>query len=72
MIFYRLSGATFYDKKNISFLIQFKNKRLTEILQAVRSLFMIVLILYMNLLNLFWIKKSIFEEYAAFNAQYIF
>ena len=30
---------------------------------------MIVLILYINLLNLFWIKikMSIFEEYGAFN-----
>ena len=28
---------------------------------------MIVLILYINLLNLSWIKISIFEEYGAFN-----
>ena len=29
--------------------------------------FMIVLILYINLLNLSWDKKSSFEEYGAFN-----
>ena len=28
--------------------------------------FMIILILYINLLNLSWIKMSIFEEYGAF------
>ena len=34
------------------------------------SHFMIVLILYINLLNLSWIKKmSIFEEYGAFNGE---
>ena len=49
-----------YDKKIISVLIQFKNKKLTEILQAVRchilwSLF--ILIAYIILLNLSWIIK---------------
>ena len=42
MIFYRISELMLptwiqrHDKKIISFLIQFKNERLTEILQAVR------------------------------------
>ena len=31
------------------------------------SHFMIVLILYINLLNISWIKMPIFEEYGAFN-----
>ena len=43
--------------KNISFLIQFKNEILTEILQAVRYLF-----IRPSLGN----KMSIFEEYGAF------
>ena len=34
--------------------------------------FMIVLILCINLLNLFWIKMSIFEEYGAFKKKGIF
>ena len=32
---------------------------------------MIVLIPYINLLNLSWIKMSIFEEYGAFKPSYI-
>ena len=34
--------------------------------------FMIVLMLYINLLSLSWIKISIFEEYGAFNLLYCF
>ena len=46
--------------KIILFLIQFKNERLFEILQAIRPQFVIGLILYINLLNLSWIKKCLF------------
>ena len=63
MIFYCISElilATLiqrYDTKSF----HFKNERLTEILQAVRvPLFMIVLIPYINLLNLSWIIKCLF------------
>ena len=44
--------------KNHLIFIQFKNERLTEILQAVPH-FMIVLISYFNLIILSWIKKSL-------------
>ena len=47
-----------YDKDIISFLIQFKNKRLIEILQAVRC-HILLLIPYINLLNLSWIIKCL-------------
>ena len=56
-------------------MIQFQNHRLAEVLQAACQMphFMIVLILYINLLNLSWIKKvSIFEEYGAFNIEEYF
>ena len=65
MIFYCISVlmlATLiqrYNKKSF----HFKNKRLTEILQAVRCQvppFMIVWIPYINLLNLSWIIKCLF------------
>ena len=46
-----------YDKKIISFLIQFKKERLIEILGCQMPHFMIVSILYINLLNLSWIKN---------------
>ena len=51
-----------YHNKIILFLIQFKNDRLTEILQAVRChiIFFIVLILHINLLNLSCIKHVYF------------
>ena len=49
-----------YDKK-ITLLIQFKNKRLTEIFTGCEMPhFMIVLILYINLLNLSWIENVYF------------
>ena len=69
MIFYHISElmlATLiqgYYKK----LFHFKNERLTEILQVPH--FMIVLIPYINLSNLFLDNKmSIFEEYGAFKS----
>ena len=44
----------------------FKNERLSEILPAVPHL-MIVLLPYINLLNLSWLIKCLFfEEYGAF------
>ena len=70
MIFYCISElmlATLiqrYDKKIILFLIQFKNKRLSEILQAVRCTFYDCINTAYNLLNLS-IKTSIFKEYGA-------
>ena len=69
MIFYRISElmlATLIQRydKNISFLIQFKNARLTEILQTVRS----HVNDFINILKPFLDNKmSIFEEYGAFN-----
>ena len=53
----------------MSFLIQFKNDRLTEIWQAVRCLILwsYLLLPCINLLNHSWLKLSIFEEYGAFN-----
>ena len=64
MILYRISELmlpTLIQRYNklISFLIQFKIERLTEILQAVRyHIFMIVLLLFINFLKLSWIKKK--------------
>ena len=70
MIFYRISKLILpafiqrYDKNHFIF----------DPLQKTRGYqiphFMVVLILYINLLNLSWIKKkTIFEEYGAFNEQ---
>ena len=71
IFFYRISElmlATLsqrYNKKSF----HFKDRRLTEILRAVRChILWLFLIPYINLLSLSWIKKmSIFEEYGAFN-----
>ena len=53
--------------KIISFFIQFKKEKLSEILQAVWChILWSYLILHINLLNLSWIKMSILEEYGAF------
>ena len=68
IFFYRISElilATLiqrYDKKIISFLIQFKNEGLSGILQAVKC-HILILYLYhisLNLLNLSWIKKNVY------------
>ena len=57
-----------YDKKIISFLIQFKNERLTEILKAVRCHILWVYSYYISIYETFLgYKLSIFEEYGALN-----
>ena len=75
MIFYHISQLMLpiliqrYNKKIISFLIQFKTERLTEILQAVRCHILLSYWYFIyQFIKPFLDKKkiSIFEEYGAF------
>ena len=56
-----------HDKKFISFLIQFKNVSNWNFTGSQMPHFMLVLITYINLWNIFWIQMFIFKKYGDFN-----
>ena len=74
MIFYRISELMLpiliqrYDEKSFHFLSNPKTRDAGSQMPH----FMFVLKLHINLLNLSWKKMSIFEEFGAFNIEYIF